>query len=108
MVFSGRLHYNYIYYSSFAPKFLRPLYRAYLKRFVRKMLEFDPETFFAVGLLSPGIFGDEPLYRHPKELAEDLFFLRRCGVRNIAVFQLDAFQRRITPEAWVKVLKKFQ
>ena len=105
--YDKKLSYNYIYYSSFIPKFLRWLYNLYMDGFVRQKLKFDKETYFAVGLLTPGIFNDEPCYKHPCELGQDMKFLLKRGVKNCVVFRLGSLLELKNAVKWLKIIKKY-
>ena len=107
VLYDKKLSYNYIYYSSFIPKFLRGLYNAYMSRFIKQKLKFDSETYFAVGLLTPGIFNDEPCYKLISELDHDLKFLLKRGVKNCVVFRLGSFLELKDSARWLKVIKKY-
>ncbi len=107
MIYSKKLSYNYIYYSSFIPKFFLPLYNVYISSYIKKRLRFDKQTFFAVGLLTPGIFNDEPCYKKVSELDYDLKFLLKRKVKNCVIFRLGSFLELKQPKKWLKVIKKY-
>jgi hypothetical protein len=107
MVFDKNMKYNYIFYSSFFPKPLRMLYRIYMHFFIKRKLKFSPETFFAAGLLTPGIFNDEPAYKNPGELEKDIKFLLKNNAKNIIIFQLNSFQELKNPSDWLYTIKKY-
>lgn len=106
VIFAKQFKYNFIYYSSFIPRMLRPMYRAYLKPIIKARLKHNPTSSFAVGLLSPGIFLNEPCYKSPKELEADVKFLKERGVQNIVVFRLGSFLEIDNPQAWIEILKR--
>jgi hypothetical protein len=79
-------HYNYMFYSSFVPRVLRPLYRVYYRRFIKK--HNSKNTYFALGLLDVGIFGNEPIYKNIKQFESDLEFLKKNKVEKVVIFRL--------------------
>ncbi len=58
----------------------------------------------AVGLIGPGIFGDEPSYRGPHELAADVAVVLASGATSLALFDLGGVLSRPPPEAWLEAL----
>ncbi len=58
----------------------------------------------AVGLVGPGIFGNEPCYRSPRELAADVAVVRASGARSIALFDLGGVLAREPAEGWLEAL----
>lgn len=107
MVFDNKLEYNYIFYSTFIPKLFKSIYRSYMKYFISKRLEENENTFFAAGLLTEGIFGNEPIYQNVKEFDSDLAFLEENNVKNIVIFHLGSFQELKNPEKWLNVIKTY-
>ena len=101
-----RLHYNYIFYSTFIPEKFKERYRKYYKRFAKKRLKFDRNTFFALGLLAPGIFQSEPVYKNVQEFESDYNFLKGLGVKNFVIFRLGALTEMKDPEPWLKAIKR--
>jgi hypothetical protein len=75
---------SYMYYTSFIPSFFLPLYNLYYKRFISH----HKNSFFAVGLMGVGIFGNEPEYKHIGELKRDLVFLKSQGVEKFVFFRI--------------------
>jgi hypothetical protein len=49
-----------------------------------------------------GAFGDEPTYRSPAELADDVAVARGAGVDDLALFDLGGVLRRPPAEAWLE------
>ena len=92
---------NYMLYTSFFPKWYRGVYRFFYKFFIRM----NKDASFAVGLLAPGIFGNEPAYENISEFEKDLLFLQRQGVQKVVVFRLGAVVTR--GKAWLEMVKKF-
>ena len=87
-------YYNYMHYSTFIPRILKPIYNLYYKSFIKKYG--TKNTFYAVGLLDVGIFRNEPAYKNKKEFTKDLEFLYKQGVKNIVIFQLNSIQDKIS------------
>jgi len=106
-LFDKRLRYNFMFYSSLVPLFLKPFYKAYLKWFIRAKLRSSKNVFFAVGLISSGIFGKEPAYNNAEELRKDMEFLLRNGVVSCVVYSLEGILERRDPEKWIEVIKEF-
>jgi len=87
---SESLEYNYMFYTSFLPKLIRPLYRLYYKWFMKNKLN----SYFAVGLIGTGIFKNEPVYKDISELKQDLDFLKQNGANKVIVFRLGSIVER--------------
>jgi len=58
----------------------------------------------SLGAVGTGAFGDEPVYRSPAELREDVAIARACGVEDIALFDLGGVLARAPSEAWLAAL----
>jgi hypothetical protein len=96
-----RLNYNYIFYSTFVPEKFKKWYFRYYKRFVKRKLKQDRNAYFALGLLAPGIFQTEPIYKNVNEFVEDYKFLKGLGVKNFVIFRLGALVEMQDPEPWI-------
>jgi hypothetical protein len=55
----------------------------------------------SLGAVGTGAFGDEPTYRSPAELADDVVVARGAGVDDLALFDLGGVLRRPPAEAWL-------
>lgn len=55
----------------------------------------------SLGTVGTGAFHDEPVYRAPAELAEDVAAARAFGVDDLTLFDLGGVLRRGPPEAWL-------
>lgn len=55
----------------------------------------------SLGAIDTGALGDEPVYRSPEELAEDVSVATSCGVHDLTLFDLAGALRRGPPEAWL-------
>jgi len=75
---------NFIAYTSFFPKFLRPIVREYYKIFANK------SDFIALGCISEGVFGDEPVYKNVNEFKKDLKLIKK----SLVIFNLRGLLKR--------------
>jgi len=105
LLHQNNLRYNYIHYSSMVPFLLRPFYNIYFKVLAKKILAKNPSSYFAVGLLTPGIFGDEPCYKKIIQFEKDLKFIEKLGAKNVVVFRLGSFQELENASDWLSPLK---
>jgi hypothetical protein len=58
----------------------------------------------SLGAVGTGALGDERTYRDVSELADDVAIVRRCGVEDIALFDLSGVLSRPDPERWLDAL----
>ena len=58
----------------------------------------------SLGCVGIGAFEDEPVYRNPSELAEDVARVKRAGCNEIALFDLGGVLAREPAEAWLDAL----
>lgn len=56
----------------------------------------------SLGCVGTGAFGDEPIYRGPQELAEDVAVARAAGCRELSLFDLAGVLARSPAEAWLE------
>jgi hypothetical protein len=63
-----------------------------------------PNASLSLGCVGLGALGDEPLYRGPGELAEDVAAARGEGVDDLALFNLAGLLERPPAEAWLDAL----
>ena len=56
----------------------------------------------SLGTVGVGAFTDEPIYRSPVELVEDVAMARAHGVDDLSLFDLGGIVRRGPPEAWLE------
>lgn len=87
---SNRLKYNFMYYSTFFPKFLKPIYNLYYKLFLKTI----PKSYIAIGLVGPGIFNTEPIYKNIKEMQQDIKFLKNQNQNNFVFFNLESLSKK--------------
>lgn len=55
----------------------------------------------SLGCVGTGAFEDEPVYRSPRELAEDVAIARAAGVNRLTLFDLGGVLARGPAEAWL-------
>jgi hypothetical protein len=60
-----------------------------------------PAGALALGCVGPGALGDEAVYQHVDELAEDVAIAVRAGIDRLALFDLRGVLRRSEPAAWL-------
>jgi len=96
-----RLEYSYMFYTSFFPWIVRPLYRVYYHFFMKG----KQDAQFAVGLIGTGIFYNEPIYKNVSQMKRDIEFLKERNVKKIVVFELSAITKR--GKEWLEVLKDY-
>ncbi len=65
---------------------------------------FGARASLSLGAVGAGAFGDEPVYRSPSELADDVAVARAAGVDDLALFDLAGVVRRRPVEAWLDAL----
>ena len=58
----------------------------------------------SLGVTGVGVFGDEPSWSSPADLAADVAAARAAGISDIAVFCLEGILARPNPEAWFEAL----
>lgn len=87
---SKKLKYNFMHYSTFFPKWLRPIYNIYYKIFLKTI----PKNYIAVGLIGPGIFGTEPIYKNIKEMQNDIKFLKKQHQTDFVFFNLESLSKK--------------
>jgi hypothetical protein len=56
----------------------------------------------SLGAVGVGAFGDEPTYRDPAELAEDVGVARAAGVDDLTLLDLGGVLRRLPAEPWLE------
>lgn len=56
----------------------------------------------SLGAVSTGAFGDEPVFRSPDELADDVAIAHACGLDALTLFDLGGVLRRPPAEAWLE------
>jgi hypothetical protein len=77
--------------------------RGVLAGFARAAAQrFGARAGASLGAVGVGAFGDEPTYRSPAELADDVAITRAAGVDDLALFDLGGVLRRPPAEAWLE------
>jgi len=56
----------------------------------------------SLGCVGTGAFADEPIYRSPRELAEDVAIARAAGCDALSLFDLGGVLARAPAEAWLE------
>ncbi len=62
---------------------------------------FGSRASVSLGAVGTGAFGDEPTYRAPSELADDVAIARGAGVDDLALFDLAGVVARPPIDAWL-------
>ena len=65
-------------------------------------VRFGARAGVSLGLVGPGALKDEPLYRGPDELADDVALVTASGVDELALFDLGGVVRSGDPSAWLE------
>ncbi len=94
---------NLMYYSSLMPKGLKYIYRIYFKSILKQYKRIS-NVMIAVGLISKGIFGNEPVYKNIKEFKKDLEFVRSLRINTIVIFELSGVLKKDNAKEWFKCL----
>jgi len=84
------LKYNFMHYSTFFPRIIRPIYNIYYQIF----LKFTKPNYIAIGLIGPGIFNTEPIYKNIKEMKNDIKFLKNQGIKEFVFFNLESLSNK--------------
>ncbi|MDB4998076.1 MAG: hypothetical protein JWM74_5508, partial [Myxococcaceae bacterium] len=56
----------------------------------------------SLGAVGLGALGNEPVYRSPTELAEDVAIARAAGLDDLTLLDLGGVLTRDDPEAWLE------
>lgn len=67
----------------------------------RVLRRWGERASISLGCVGTGAFVDEPVYRSPAELAEDVAIVRAAGFRDVSLFDLAGVMRREPAEAWL-------
>ena len=68
----------------------------------RATRRWGPRTGISLGCVGVGAFEDEPIYRDPSELAEDVAVVRASGCDDLSLFDLGGVLARGPAEAWLE------
>lgn len=72
--------------------------------FHRMRREFGGRAHVSLGLTGTGVYGDEPTYESPEELARDVSAARAANVDDIAIFCLEGLLGRREPGRWIDAI----
>lgn len=67
----------------------------------RAVRRWGPRAGMSVGCVGTGAFEDEPVYRDPTELADDVTIVRAAGCDDLSLFDLGGVLSRAPAEAWL-------
>jgi hypothetical protein len=87
---------NYMFYSVFLPKFLRPIYRFFFRFFIK----LNKNALYTIGPTGPGIYGNEPHYKNIQEMKTDINYFKKQGVKELIIFELSSINK-----SWLKTTK---
>lgn len=96
-----------ILYTSPVGKIFTPMIRQYNRHILKKALKENPEMSASIGLIGPGILKTEKYYKDTKEFQKDIKMVHDLGLKNLAVYSLDAIMQRKNPEEWISIIKEF-
>ena len=65
---------------------------------------YGPRASLSLGAVGRGILGDEPVYRSPRELAQDTAIARAAGIEHLVLFSLGGVLSRPPMDAWLDAL----
>jgi len=68
----------------------------------RVRARYGPRASVSLGAVGPGALGNEPVFRTPHELAEEVALVRSLGIDDMALFDLGGVLRRSDPNAWLQ------
>lgn len=68
----------------------------------RAIRRWGPRAGMSVGCVGTGAFEDEPVYRDPSELADDVAIARAAGCEDLSLFDLGGVLSRPPAEAWLE------
>lgn len=67
----------------------------------RALRRWGPRAGVSLGCVGVGAFGDEPVYRDARELADDVAIARAAGCDALSLFDLAGVLARPRPEPWL-------
>jgi hypothetical protein len=70
----------------------------------RTVQRFGDRASVSLGVVDVGALGDEPRYRSPSELAEDVAIALASGPKEVVLFDLSGVLKRAPSEAWLEAL----
>ncbi len=85
----------------------RPRALALLRRgAARALARYGARAEVSLGVVATGALGDEPVYRSPDELREDVDAVRALGIERLCLFDLRGVLARPAPERWLEPLTR--
>jgi len=90
-IYLKQCKYNYMYYSTFFPKWLLPIYNFYYKYFFIKQ---SNHNFITIGLIGQGVFKNEPYYKNITEMKKDMKNIKN---KKFIFFNLESISNRGKP-----------
>lgn len=72
--------------------------------FVQTSRRWGDRAHASLGITGTGVYGDEPVYERPRELALDVAAARAAGIRDLAIFSLEGFLGKKHPDLWAKAV----
>jgi hypothetical protein len=98
---------NFISYTSFVD-IGRPILRWYFGRWAKYAVKkYGGKAMFSLGMLGPGIFGNEPKYKTTNELKKDLEVIKKAGAKRAAIYSIEHLTERKNPEQWIRLIKQY-
>lgn len=94
-------------YTSPLGRLLMPILRCYNKLMLKKACKQNPDMSASVGLIGPGILKIEPYYKNTEDFSKDLEMVKNVGIKNLAIYSIDAIMQSKNPKEWIKVLETF-
>ncbi|MFH1455912.1 MAG: hypothetical protein ABIF40_03100 [archaeon] len=91
---------NYLIFPSIVPWYIQPLYYSYLSLFLRTHKDGD----YIIGYIGQGKFYFPKEYKTPKDLEDDIKWLKHHQVRGITIFCLEGLMKKKNPENWLRLL----
>lgn len=68
--------------------------------FVETVRRWEGRAHASLGITGTGVYGDEPVYEQPEELARDVAAARAAGIDDLAIFSLEGFLGKDRPGVW--------
>jgi len=91
--------FNYFLYPSMFSNFLKHFIWRYYQTITNN------KDYFALGLISKGIFGNEPTYKSIKEFEKDLQIFKKLNLENIVIYSIEGLLNQNNYKEWLSLLK---
>lgn len=98
---------NVMMYTTYAGEFLRPFIKLMNRFFLNRILSKKKNVACSVGLIGPGIFENEGVYKNVSQFKEDLEFISSMGIQKVFIYSIESLMKRKEPEKWVRAIKPF-